>query len=254
MWIDPRSSRRHSLCRFMSAVVAAACLGLALPVAAAPALPDWDAAKKKPAPLPDWDAAKKKPGDGAKKKPGGKRPVKPPVEAPVEAQPEAPVEAQPEAPVEAQPEAPVEAQPEPTPPAASEPVVAAPASAVVEGPAEAPAAAPTQSSRERAQAATRRARGELIAGSVLMGVGAGGLGAMTAGVLLERSTDDASASATKRAETLIAAGAVTGAIGVLLGLALVVDGVRDRRAARATALARVQVAPSFGGLALSGRF
>ena len=43
-------------------------------------------------------------------------------------------------------------------------------------------------------------------------------------------------------------------IGLALGVALLVDGVRDLKAARPGRSARVRVAPTFGGLVVSGRF
>lgn len=249
MSIDPRS-RSHRTSSTLGVLVAALSLGFSLPVVAAPALPDWDAAKKKPAPLPDWDTAKKKPEPSKPKPKKPKKPGEPVVEAPP---PEPTPEPVPETPPPAEPAPePVAATPEPEPEPAPAPT---PAPAVVEGPA--PAPSPSRAA-DRSREAQRVARGELIAGGVLMGVGVGGLGAMTAGVLLKRSAEDSTAQGAaddlKRAETVLAAGAVSGAIGLLLGLALVVDGARDRKAARAGALADLRVAPSFGGLVLRGRF
>ena len=49
-------------------------------------------------------------------------------------------------------------------------------------------------------------------------------------------------------------GAVAGISGAVLGLALLVDGIRDRKAVRDLRHARVRVSPTLGGLVLGGRF
>jgi hypothetical protein len=94
----------------------------------------------------------------------------------------------------------------------------------------------------------------VIAGSVLVGIGVAGLGAMTAGILRQRAIDDASEKRINTDNTMIAAGAVAGISGALLGIALLVDGIRDRKAARDLRDARIRVAPTLGGLVLGGRF
>ena len=104
------------------------------------------------------------------------------------------------------------------------------------------------SALERHKLAERSARGEIIVGGVLTVLGLGGVGAMTAGLLQEGGAEDDGRN------TMIAAGAVSGAIGLALGVALLVDGVRDLKAARPGRSARVRVAPTFGGLVVSGRF
>jgi outer membrane biosynthesis protein TonB len=260
MTMTARSVRRSPR-TLLAALVAAACL--ARPVAAAPApLPDWDAAKKK-SQLPDWDAAKKKPQlpdwDAAKKKP--KKPKKPKrTNDPLASEP--PPEDAP--PAEPPPEDAPPADPPPEPPPADPPPVdpPPPAPTAVEGPAE-PPAAPVDRGPDRE--AVRQARAELISGGVLMGVGLGGLGMMTAGLLLKDNAqdaiDDKGASDErdadlKQAETILAAGAVIGSVGTVLGLALVIDGRRDLKAARGGGgeVAHVRVAPGVAGLVLSGRF
>ena len=218
---------RTNLCRLFSGVLAGAALFVQpLTVVAAPAagaqLPDWDAAKPKPKPadLPDWDAAKPKPKDPKKpKKPkGGEKPVEAtPTETPVEAPP-------------------VEAPP---------PVVEAPPP-VVEGPAPAPAV-DTGSSKE----AQRTAKREIVAGAAFLGLGIGGLGMMGAGFAM-KGNDSASEEEYDRAVTILSAGAILGTIGTVMGLALLGEGIKDRKAARPRAQARV--APTFGGLAIRGRF
>ena len=84
-----------------------------------------------------------------------------------------------------------------------------------------------------------------------MVVGLGGLGAMTAGVLAKGK---ANADKLDRANTIVAAGAIAGFSGLVLGVALLVDGLRERKATRSATTARVRVAPTLGGLVLSGRF
>lgn len=226
--------------RFLvGALVAVAWLAQSLPVAAAPApLPEWDV-KKKPAPLPDWDAATKKPEPGKGKKHKGKKPAatpEPVAEPTPEPTPEPAPEPTPE-PVVAPPPEPA-APPEPPPPVVTTPPEPAPA-------------APSPRELEQHKQAERRARGEVITGGVLMGVGVAGLGAMTAGVLAKAN---AKADKLDRANTIVAAGAIAGISGLVLGVALLVDGLRDRKATRSASTARVRVAPTLGGLVLSGRF
>ncbi len=221
----------------VGALVAVAWLAQSLPVAAAPApLPEWDV-KKKPAPLPDWDAATKKPEPSKGKKPKGKKPAATPEPAP-EPAPEPTPEPTPEPVVAPAPE-PAAAPPEPPPPVVTTPPEPEPA----------PAASPRD--LERHKQAERRARGEVITGGVLMVVGLGGLGAMTAGVLAKGK---ANADKLDRANTIVAAGAIAGFSGLVLGVALLVDGLRERKATRSATTARVRVAPTLGGLVLSGRF
>lgn len=114
----------------------------------------------------------------------------------------------------------------------------------------------------------RNARGELIAGSILLAGGVAGLSVMAGGLWLNgqanRVLDQAEGmpgvdlgpieAQKKQGETMIAAGAVAGALGVVLGVTLVALGARDLKAARSERLSRVRVLPTFGGIALSGRF
>ena len=235
---------RTNHCRLFSGVLAGAALFVQpLSVVAAPAagaqLPDWDAAKPKPKPadLPDWDAAKPKPKDPKKpKKPRGEKPAEAtPTETPVETPPaETPTETPPT-------ETPTETAPVVEAPA---PVVEAPP--VVEGPKPAPAV-DTGSSKDAQKIAKR----EIIAGAALLGLGIGGLGMMGAGFAIKGNTG-ATDKEYDRAVTILSAGAIIGTIGTIMGLALLGDGIKDRKAARPKAQARV--APTFGGLAISGRF
>lgn len=225
----------------------------ARPVVAAPApLPEWDV-KKKPAPLPSWDTAAK-PSPEPAKKPRGKKPAKQPTPvaepAPVpEPAPEpvaasAPEPASVPEPAVVEPPAPAPApEPEPEP----EPVLAPPPSV---SPPVGPIAVPGGRSGPE-----RVARGEIVVGGVLAVLGLGGVGAMTVGLLQRGDAEDSGdADRLAKNDTLIAAGAVSGAFGVALGLALVIDGVRDLKAARRGQTARVRVAPTLGGLVVSGRF
>ena len=230
-----------------------------LTVVAAPAsgsaqLPDWDAAKPKPKPaeLPDWDAAKPKkdPKTGKPKKP--KKPNEAPAETPGETPAETPSETPSETPTETPGETPAETPAE-TPPAEVKPAEPTP---VAEGPAEAPAV-DTGGSKE----ALKLAKREMIAGGVLIGLGLVGFGILGAGVAVKGKAEDklakdpgGSTDDLERGKTMLAAGAIVGTIGVVMGLALLGEGIKDRRAARPKGLARVQVAPTFGGLMIRGRF
>lgn len=227
-------------------LVAGTCLVQSLPAtAAAPApLPEWDV-KKKPAPLPDWDVAKGKQPDPAKtKKPKGKKPKATPEPAP-----EPTPEPTPEPAPEPTPE-PVAAAPEPAPEPA--PAPAEPPAPVVTTPPDPPP--PDARAEQQHQLAAKQARGEVIAGSVLIGLGVAGLGVMTAGLLRQRAIDDPGDKRINTDTTLIAAGAVAGISGAVLGLALLVDGIRDRKAVRDLRHARIRVSPTLGGLVLGGRF
>ena len=241
-----------NLRRLLMGALAGAVFVQPVSVVAAPTagaqLPDWDAAKRKPKPadLPDWDAAKPKdpkkdPKDGKATKP--KKPRKPAEAPPTETPPaeappaETPVEAPPaETPVEAPPAEPtVQVRPpEPTP------------APVVEGPKPAPAV-DTGTSRDAQKAAKR----EIVAGAALLGLGVGGFGMMGAGFAM-KGKDDATEEEYDRAVTILSAGAILGTIGTVMGLALLGEGIKDRRAARPKAQARVL--PTFGGLAITGRF
>jgi hypothetical protein len=248
-----------------------------LPVAAAPApLPEWGV-KKKPAPLPEWDTATRKPaakpGEPAAKpgepaaKPGepaakpGEPAKKPKARKPGAAkQPAAPEpepapapEPEPAPAPEPEPEPVVPAAPEPVPEPAPEPpppVVSAPPEPEPEPEPEGPSAA----ALEQARFAERSARGELIVGGVLGVLGLGGAAVMTVGLLQKGAAGDLSEAAVGKKDTMIAAGAVSGLFGLALGLALIVDGARDLKAARRGQTARVRVAPTFGGLVVGGRF
>jgi hypothetical protein len=110
----------------------------------------------------------------------------------------------------------------------------------------------------------RKGRAQMFAGAGLLGVGVVGLGVMVSGSYIQRFSAHELARGTgysdealaplraqhARGETMLAAGAVTAAFGAVLGVTLLATGARDVRAARG----RVQVAPTLGGLVLSGRF
>lgn len=113
----------------------------------------------------------------------------------------------------------------------------------------------------------RNARGELIAGSLFLAGGLAGFGVMAGGVYLSGAAQRELPKADgrpeylapleaqrKQGDTMIAAGAVAGALGVILGVTLVALGASDFKKARAEQLARVRVAPTFGGLSLTARF
>lgn len=254
VWISQRGAR------FLVAVfVSGACLGQPQSAIAGPApLPEWEGVKK-PAPLPNWDAAvgKDKP---AAKKPKAKKtapagqsnPAQPgPVAEPGPAAQPGPV-AEPVVAPEPVPEPTPEPVPEPAaaPEPTPEPVPAEPAPVV----AEAPEPGPSVQVLEQGKLARRRARAELVTGGVLLGLGLGGVAAMTVGLLQKSGADDLGAKSLARADSMIAAGAASGAMGLAMGIALLVEGARDRKAARSAEVARVRVAPTLGGLVLSGRF
>ncbi len=110
----------------------------------------------------------------------------------------------------------------------------------------------------------RKGRAQMFAGAGLLGVGVVGLGVMVSGSYIQRFSAHELARGTgysdealaplraqhNRGETMLAAGAVTAAFGAVLGVTLLATGARDVKAARG----RVQVAPTLGGLVLSGRF
>jgi hypothetical protein len=115
----------------------------------------------------------------------------------------------------------------------------------------------------------KNGHGQIIAGSVLGVTGLAGIGVMSGGLYLSRLSDrelekgvgrpeeelDPLHDQKKQGETMIAVGAVTGAIGLAIGIALISLGARDLKASRSEQLqARVRVAPTLGGLVLVGRF
>ena len=137
------------------------------------------------------------------------------------------------------------------------------------------AAGPTEPAADKpgtdtggAEGLRRRGRAELITGSVFMVGGLAGFGVLGAGAFIKGRADseledaegrddvdlDPLYSQQKQGETMLAAGAVVGVIGMALGIALVATGARDMKAGRAGMTSRVRVAPTFGGLVISGRF
>mgnify|MGYP001189039211 CR=1 FL=1 len=243
------------------------CVSLILPIG--PALAD-------PAALPDWGVASK-----AKPEPT------PPASTPPAAAPASPAPteaAEPAAPAEADIE--IEDDPDPAAPSprSSRPAKSKPkskaksksgrkASRATNPPAQAELLAQqarAEALRQEARnAARRRGHGELITGALLTTGGLAGFGVMAGGLFLNRLSDrelDKGAGRPeqdlaplydqkRQAETMIAAGAVAGAAGLALGVALLVIGARDLKAARGAPLAaRVRIAPTLGGFVLAGRF
>lgn len=125
--------------------------------------------------------------------------------------------------------------------------------------------------RRKTNPTHRNARGELIAGSLFLAGGLAGLSVMGGGVYLSTAAErelpkagdnpdylDPLKAQQQKGDTMIAAGAVAGVLGVVLGVTLVSLGASDFKKARTEQLARVRVAPTFAptfaGLALAGRF
>lgn len=226
------------------------CLSLALPIGPALAAPD---------PLPDWGV----PSKAARAEPA---PAPAAASPAVEAPPATPsAEPDPDPVIEPEPAAPRprprSAKPRPKKPKPQ--VAAAPA------PAPAPPVPVAPARPDPDIAARRKGNGELITGALLTSGGLASLGVMAGGFYLnrvsERELDKGEGrpeedlaplhDQQRRAETMIAAGAIAGAAGVALGVALLAIGARDLKAARREPLAaRVRVAPTIGGLVLAGRF
>lgn len=121
--------------------------------------------------------------------------------------------------------------------------------------------------RRRTNPVRRNARGELIAGSIFLAGGLAGAGVMGGGLYLNAAANQELPKADghpeyiapleaqrKQGETMIAAGAVAGVLGLALGVTLVALGASDFKKARAESLARVRVSPTFGGVHLTARF
>lgn len=243
------------------------CVSLLLPIG--PALAD-------PAALPDWGVASKAKPEPAP--PASTAPAAAPASpAPTEAaEPAAPAEADIEIEDDPDPAAP---SPRSSRPAKSKPKSKAKsksgrkASRATNTPAQAELLAQqarAEALRQEARnAARRRGQGELITGALLTTGGLAGVGVMAGGLFLNRLSDrelDKGAARPdedlvplydqkRQAETMIAAGAVAGAAGLALGVALLAIGARDLKAARGAPLAaRVRIAPTLGGFVLAGRF
>ncbi|MEZ4450151.1 MAG: hypothetical protein R3B09_11795 [Nannocystaceae bacterium] len=217
-------------------------------------LPDWDASKKdpgkkkdpekpadgkKPAQLPDWDAAKKKDPE----KPADSKKPKKPTKKKGDKTPEPEPEPEPEPAPEPEPEPPA-ATPEPEPPATPQVPTPEPEPPVL-GPDPAPTSITTDGP-DPDLVAMRNAKGLIITGAAFTGVGLGGVGVMAAG-LADKGNND-------RRETMIAAGAVTGLLGLSMGLAMLGQGLVDRAALRKRQSARLRAAPTLTGVMLFGRF
>ncbi len=231
------------------------CFSLALPVG--PALAD-------PAGLPDWGVASKKPA--APEAAPAPTPTPPPAPEPAAAP-----TAEPDIVLEPDEAAAPQtsrrpkstkskSKPKPRAPVATASTVPAPTQPQ---PAPAPPAAIPDDSPHR------NGHGEVLAGALLTTGGLASIGVMAGGLYLNRHTkreldrgegrpeqELAPLHDQKRqAETMIAAGAIAGAAGLALGIALLTIGARDLKAARREPLsARVRVAPTLGGFVLAGRF
>lgn len=113
--------------------------------------------------------------------------------------------------------------------------------------------------------------GLIIGGSVALGLGVGGLGVMVTGMVLGSQNDDVSDLPTIDLETraerfrtgrlgnaLAIAGGVGGSVLVAAGVALIVVGLKKKRAAGEHESARVMIAPDIAatrlGLGVVGRF
>lgn len=123
--------------------------------------------------------------------------------------------------------------------------------------------------RERQLRGELRGRQELGAGAGLLAVGLTGVGVLAGGLVYRaagRRELDAIAGHEaeydlgalddqgRRADAMIGAGAVIGAIGVALGATLLGLGARDLRRPARPGVAALRVAPTLGGLVLGGRF
>jgi hypothetical protein len=125
-------------------------------------------------------------------------------------------------------------------------------------------------SRRAILARARRGRAELAAGATFVATSMIGFGVMSGGLGIAAARDERLAAIRgqealydlteldaygRRADTMIAAGAVTGSLLLVLGLGLVAAGAvdrRDYRKSRGAALARLLPGPD--GLVLGGRF
>jgi hypothetical protein len=231
------------------------CLSLALPIAPAFAAPD---------PLPDWGVASKP----AKVEPAPAAAPPPVAEAAVGASAEPDPVIEPDA---AEPAPVIEPDPQPAAPRRkpSKPRAKKKPKPQVVAVQPAPAPVVPLAPAEPDAAIRRKGNGELIAGALLASGGLASFGVMAGGLYLNRLSERELAKGEgrpaedlaplhdqqRRAETMIAAGAIAGAAGLALGVALLAIGARDLKAARREPLsARLRVAPTIGGLVLAGRF
>ncbi|MDC0721996.1 hypothetical protein [Nannocystis bainbridge] len=114
----------------------------------------------------------------------------------------------------------------------------------------------------------RRGRAQMFAGAAFLGIGVVGLGVTVSGWYVQRFSANELSRGTgysdealaplraqhARGESMLAAGAVTAVFGAVLGATLMATGARDVRAGRGGRWSSVRVAPSLGGLVLSGQF
>ncbi|HEY0136892.1 MAG TPA: hypothetical protein VGB85_22575 [Nannocystis sp.] len=123
----------------------------------------------------------------------------------------------------------------------------------------------------RAKQLRRQTRGrqELAAGASLLAIGLTGFGVLAGGTVYRAARREELAAIAgheseydlsaldaqgRRGDAMIGVGAVLGTVGVVLGASLLALGARDLRGRRAPELASLRVAPTLGGLVLSGRF
>lgn len=145
-------------------------------------------------------------------------------------------------------------------------VIATGAAAKVEGAAEARCELDVGGDGDPAR--WRRGRAQMFAGAAFLGIGVVGLGVTVSGWYVQRFSANELSRGTgysdealaplraqhARGESMLAAGAVTAVFGAVLGATLIATGARDVRAGRGGRWSSVRVAPSLGGLVLSGRF
>lgn len=116
----------------------------------------------------------------------------------------------------------------------------------------------------------RRGKAELASGAAFLVLGATGLGMLASGAALTSRIDAARAAYTgqdavyladltngeQRADTLLAAGMLSGLFGAAIGIPLTVMGTRDLKRARADGAERptYRLAPGLSGFSISGKF
>lgn len=116
----------------------------------------------------------------------------------------------------------------------------------------------------------RRGHAERTTGAVFLLLGLGGLGVLASGLALNSRVDaartdftgsdaaylDALTRTKARADTLVAAGLVTGLVGAAIGIPLTVTGSRDLKRSRAAGSERpsFRIAPGLASVSITGRF
>ncbi len=116
----------------------------------------------------------------------------------------------------------------------------------------------------------RRGHAERTTGAVFLLVGLGGVGMLASGAALNSRVDaartdftgsdvaylDALTRTKARADTLLAAGLVTGLVGAAIGIPLMVTGSRDLKRSRSAGTERpsFRIAPGLASVSITGRF